>query len=198
MTGVDMTLLRRRVRHCGYDVRQFSYSSVRLSVKDNASRLQHFVSLLDTDSIHFVGHSLGGLIIRQYMHDYAALNEGPCVRRIVTLGTPHNGSVVARTMAETPLRYLLGRSFTHGLDGHLPPWTGSQALGVIAGSWNFGLGLLVSALSGHGDGTVALTETRLEGMADYITVPVSHTALLFSAVVARQVCAFLHDGRFEH
>jgi len=101
-------------------------------------------------------------------------------------------------MAATPLRYLLGRSVRDGLDGHLPEWRASKELGVIAGSINIGLGRFVPGLSGVGDGTVTLDESRLEGMTDHVTLPVSHTAMLFSAVVSRQVCAFLQYGQFEH
>jgi len=69
MTGVDMYLLRWRVRRCGFVVKQFSYSSIRASVSDNATGLQQFVDRLDADTIHLVGHSLGGLLIRQFIAD---------------------------------------------------------------------------------------------------------------------------------
>ena len=199
MTGIDMLLLRRRLRRCGFAVRQFSYPSMRADVKANAERLQRFICSLDADTIHLVGHSLGGLVIRQFLDDSYGIEMRQQVGRIVTLGAPHNGSIVARQLATIPiLRYLLGRSFDHGLDGELPPWNSAYELGVIAGTMNVGVGRLVPALSGESDGTVALAETRLEAMADHITVPASHTAMLFSTAVARQVCAFLHNGRFEH
>lgn len=207
MTGVDMALLRRRVRRCGFNVQQFSYRSIGADVTENAARLQQFVSRLNVETIHFVGHSLGGLLIRQYLHDYVDMNSGsnaesnpgPQIGRIVTLATPHNGSVVATKMAAVPLlRMLLGRSVRRGLDGQVHEWTGRYELGVIAGTLNIGVGRLMSALQGvPGDGSVSVAETRLLGMTDHITLSVSHTAILFSTAVARQLCAFLYDGRFE-
>jgi pimeloyl-ACP methyl ester carboxylesterase len=199
MTGVDMALLRRRVRQCGFAVKQFSYPNIRADVKANAGRLQQFLSRIDADTIHLVGHSLGGLVIRQFLHDCSGQDLCHKVGRIVTLGTPHQGSLVARAMATyTLFKYFLGQSFHNGLDGHVPPWQGSHELGVIAGSLNIGVGRLVSSFSGVSDGTVLLDETRLEGMTDHVTVPVSHTVLLFSSQATRQVCAFLHHGHFEH
>lgn len=198
MTGIDMSLLRRRVRRDGFKVRQFSYSSIGGSVRENAAQLQHFIARLDADSVHLVGHSLGGLLIRQLIAARKDTAVGPRIGRIVTLGTPHQGSVVACKMASTPLRHLLGRSVDEGLDGRLPPWIGQHKLGVIAGTLNIGVGWLLPSFSGvASDGTVKLDETRLEGMTDHISVTVSHTALLFSRVVARQVCAFLQQGHFE-
>jgi len=199
MTGADMGLLRRRVRCCGFRVSQFRYATVRADVRTNAARLQRFIGSLRADTVHLVGHSLGGLVIRQYLHDYHATADGPRIGRSVTLGTPHNGSIVARRLATlSGLRQLLGRSVDDGLDGCLPPWPDNHELGVIAGSKPVGLGRLLPVLTGANDGTVAVAETRLAGAADHITVPVSHTSMLFSAAVARQVCSFLQRGRFEH
>jgi len=198
MTGVDMSLLRRRIRRCGFDVRQFTYPSIRADVKTNAERLQRFISTLEAGTIHLVGHSLGGLVIRQTVHELSQTADERRIGRIVTLGTPHNGSRVAQVMAARPwMRWVLGRSFYHGLDGQLPPWPVNHEPGVIAGTLNIGIGRLITSLPGVSDGTVLLEETRLEGGSDHITVPVTHTALQFSRQAAQQVCAFLRHGRFE-
>jgi len=199
MTGVDMILLRWRIRDCGFTVRQFSYSSLRVDVGTNAARLQRFISLLDADTIHLVGHSLGGLVIGRFLHDISSLDIDRRIGRVVTLGTPYKGSRVARKMATiSVLRWSLGRSFVNGLDGRMPAWPDTHELGVIAGTLNLGVGRLVSSLPGVSDGSVMVDETRTQAMTDHITLPVSHTALLFSSDAARQVCAFLHNGRFKH
>jgi hypothetical protein len=69
--------------------------------------------------------------------------------------------------------------------------------GMIAGSRSFGLGLLVGGTAGAGDGTVAVRETRAEGLRNHLVLPVTHTGMLFSRAVARQVSGFLRSGSFS-
>lgn len=194
MTGVDMALLRRRVARCGFTVRQFSYASIRRPVEDNAARLQRYLGGIDAEVVHLVGHSLGGLVIQRLLHDYPVQRPG----RVVTFGTPHHGSHVARSLSRWWIgRRLMGRSLG-ALAGDDMPWPADRELGVIAGTLGIGVGWLAPGLGTPNDGTVAAAETRLGAMADYVEVPVSHTALLFSRETARQVCAFLSGGRFDH
>jgi pimeloyl-ACP methyl ester carboxylesterase len=194
MTGVDMTLLRRRVARCGFTVRQFSYASIRRPVEYNAARLQRYLGGIDAEVVHLVGHSLGGLVIQRLLHDYPLQRPG----RVVTFGTPHRGSHVAQSLSRWLVgRALMGRSLGV-LEGDIPPWPADRELGVIAGTRGIGVGWLAPGLGTPNDGTVAVAETRVEAMTDHIEVAVSHTALLFSRETARQVCAFLAGGRFDH
>ncbi len=194
MTGVDMTLLRHRVARCGFAVRQFSYASIRRSVEHNAARLQQYLGGIDAEVVHLVGHSLGGLVIQRLLHDYPSQRPG----RVVTFGTPHLGSHVARSLSRWLAgRVIMGRSLD-ALKGGVPPWPSGRELGVIAGNRGVGVGSLAPGLAVPNDGTVAVAETRQGDMSDFIEVPVSHTALLFSRETARQVCAFLRNGRFDH
>lgn len=194
MTGPDMAVLRRRVRACGFPVRQFSYPSVRIPPRENAARLQRWLAGVEADTVHFVAHSLGGLVLRWLLHDFPAQRPG----RVVTLGTPHAGSRVAAACVRRPvLRRVLGASVERGLLGDLPPWDGTRELGVIAGTREFGIGRFVTRLAPPHDGTVEVGETCLDGMTDFVTVRATHLGLLYSAAAARQVCAFLAGGRFE-
>lgn len=194
MTGLEMSLLRYRLRCCGFRPVLFSYPTIRCSLAENAVRLQRFVEQLDADTVHFVAHSLGGLLLRQFFHDYPQ----PCPGRVLTLGTPHAGSQVARRMGRNPFgKVLLGHSFKRGLRGDVPPWTVQREIGVIAGSSGFGVGRLAGGLPRPNDGAVALVETRLSEMAAYKVFPTSHTGLLVSAEVAQAVCSFLRRGCFD-
>jgi hypothetical protein len=73
-----------------------------------------------------------------------------------------------------------------------------RELGVIAGSRPWGLGRLVMRLPGTNDGVVRLEETEVVGMRDRIVLPVSHSGMLASARVAREIAAFLERGAFDH
>lgn len=193
MTGLDMSVLRRRVHACGFVPRQFSYPSVRAAPRANAARLQRWLTGVEGGTVHFVAHSLGGLVLRWLLADFPAQRPG----RIVTLGTPHAGSRAAAGAAGRPLlRRLLGASLEQGLLGDLPSWDGARELGVIAGTGGIGIGRFVTRLAPPHDGTVEFAETSLPGMSDFVAVGATHLGLLYSATAARQVCAFLSGGRF--
>jgi pimeloyl-ACP methyl ester carboxylesterase len=191
MTGLDMSLLQHRLKQCGFTPVLFSYPTIRSNLKENAANLQRFVKKLDADTVHFVAHSLGGLLLRQFFHDYPDQRPG----RVVTLGTPHTGSQVARRMGSNPFgKLLLGRSFFHGLRGDVPPWQGDRELAVFAGCVSVGVGRLIQKLPKPNDGTVAVIETMLPGMTKHQVFETTHMGLLFSKEVAQATCDFLRGG----
>ncbi|MBI4005249.1 MAG: alpha/beta fold hydrolase [Gammaproteobacteria bacterium] len=191
--GLEMSLLRRRLTNAGFRVIQFSYRSVRSTPIENAMDLQIFVEKINSPAVHYVCHSLGGLIIRHLFNEYPEQPPG----RIVTMGTPHTPSSAARQLARfSPGRLILGLSTLQGLLGNVPPWRNSHDLGVIAGRLRLGMGMLIPGIPKPNDGTVAIEETKLEGMTDHITLPVSHFGMLVSARVAGQTINFLKHGAF--
>ncbi len=178
LSGREAWLLRRRLaRELGAEERAFTYASVR------------------ADTLHLVGHSLGGVMIVKMFDDPPALPPG----RIVLLGSPVNGSSAAVGLARFAFgRHILGASMREAvLSGRARAWRGGRDLGVIAGDRPLGLGRFVGSLPGPHDGTVAVAETRLEGATDQIVLPVSHSSMVLSAGVVRQTAAFLRDGRFS-
>lgn len=140
----------------------------------------------------FVGHSLGGLVLRHF----AAAHPDKVSGRIVTLGTPHCGSMAAERVRSMGLgTSLLGGSYRYALDGAAPPLPPGIELGSIAGSKPQGLGRMLG-LHGSQDGTVLVGETRCPGMGGHIVLPVSHSGMIFSRTVAEQTAHFLRRGRF--
>lgn len=194
MPALVMALLARRLRRCGFRTALFAYRPRREGVAGGAARLDAFAARQPGSHVHFVAHSLGGLVVRQLFHDFPDQRPG----RVVTLGTPHAGSAVARRLAAWRWgRWLLGRSFARGLSGEVPSWSVRRDLGVIAGSRAVGVGRLLAPLPLPNDGTVAVDEARLEEASADRVLPVSHTQLLISARVADEVCCFLRQGRFQ-
>ena len=161
-----------------------------------SERLAHTAS--EVGPAHFVGHSLGGLLIMETLRRYPELAAG----RVVLLGTPARGSYAGRRVA----RYRLGRwMFGHSAEywperhpdsGRAARWTRPEALGVIAGSLPLGLGRMFGRLPGVNDGAVCLEETTVEGMTARAVLPVGHSAMLISARVAAKVAEFLSGGNF--
>ncbi|MDA8365155.1 MAG: alpha/beta hydrolase [Gammaproteobacteria bacterium] len=189
-----LALLARRLRDCGYEVRSFTYRSVALSLRENADLLQQFVEARPAAVTHFVGYSLGGIVVHALFHYHPRQHPG----RIVTLGSPHQGSAAAAGAARLALgRHLLGKSLPALLAGGVREWAWPpRSTGTIAGTLKLGIGCLLPGPAGPSDGTVRLAETWLPDAADQAAFPVSHFGLLTSRKVARAVCRFLDSGQF--
>ncbi len=194
MNGMEMSLLRHRLNRFGYQPWSFRYSSTRLDLTEIATRLNTFVEQVPAQTIHFVGHSLGGLVVLKLFEVFPSQRPG----RIIALGTPYHGSEAARRFIRFPgSQHLIGPSITQLLEGNVPAWSGERDLGVIAGTLNFGFGRLIGAVGHLGDGTIRLEETRIPEARDFITLRVSHMGLVVSRRVATEVYHFLEHGRFS-
>ena len=192
MHGVAMLLLQRRLGACGFRCKRFSYSSLRSSTEENAADLAQYLRDIDTPVVHFLCHSLGGLVVRAMLVQSSWQRPG----RVLTLGTPHLGCHVAKRLgASSVLAALVGKSLVHGLDGDLPPWPRGREVATIAGDTAVGIGRLVPGLPKPNDGTVALAETNLGPGYPRAILPVSHTGMLFSRSVAQYACSYLQSGR---
>ena len=187
-----MAFLARCLRLQGFVVRQFAYSPTASSVAVHAGRLACFARQSDARTVHFVGHSLGGLVIARLL----AGSQWPAPGRTVLLGTPLQGSRVARKVLKLPGgAVLLGQAAADLCRGQPDPLEGRE-IAMIAGCRALGLGRLLGRPAGAGDGTVELSEADGAGLAGRLVLPVSHTGMLYSREVAQQVGGFLRDGRF--
>lgn len=188
-----MQPLALRLRRCGFQPQSFAYHDLLLTLRQNAAKLVRFAAALGEGQVHFIGHSLGGLLVLQALEQF----PGERLGRVLLLGTPYLGSHVARFFDRSRLsRWMLGKSIRSGMLQHRPRWNGEGELGVIAGCRSVGSGLLIPGLPEPHDGMVAVEETRVPGATDTRVLKVNHTEMLFSAQVARQACAFLENGCF--
>jgi hypothetical protein len=120
--------------------------------------------------------------------------------RVVCLGAPLRGSRTAARLARVPGgRRLIGRCLAEvNACGGFKSWRAGVEVGGIAGRIPLGVGRLLGPFPEPNDGTVAVAETVIAGLADHIVLPVSHVALLWSERVAAQTAHFLAHGRFRH
>jgi pimeloyl-ACP methyl ester carboxylesterase len=148
-------------------------------------------------SIHFVGHSMGGLLARVYLAKYRPRRLG----RVVMLGTPNGSSEIADRLKEFspyrawfgPAGQQLGTIRDANISAMLPPV--DYPVGIIAG--NRSVYPVASAfLPKPNDGRVSVENTKLDGMAEHIVIGVSHPWLPRSPMAIKQTIAFLRDGRF--
>jgi alpha-beta hydrolase superfamily lysophospholipase len=197
MVGFELGVLQRRLAADGVcRAIAFSYSSLAGSMSDHVRALIDFARAQHAQQLHFVGHSLGGLVVLRALQLTDDLPPG----RAVLLGTPSQGSKAAQGVARLmPFgKAILGAAVNEECIDCAPrEWSGHRDVGVIAGSMGMGLGRLFARLSPDHDGTVMVEETRLPGAKDHIVLPISHTGMLFSAEVAQQTKHFLREGRFE-
>ncbi len=149
------------------------------------------------DRIHFVTHSLGGILVRQYL----STNEIPDLGRVVMLGPPNQGSVAADEMVDVPgydwINGPSGRQLGKGEDS-VPLKLGPAdfELGVIAG--NRTIDPITSAvLPNPDDGRVSVEDTKLEGMTDFVVVEHSHAFMMRMQEPIELTIAFLTDGTFS-
>ena len=198
MTGIEMAVLKHRLEtEHGFNCVLFTYHSVTGEIQNHVDRLRELAREQQCDRLHFVGHSLGGVVTYKVLESTPDLIQG----RVVLLGSPLQGSTAVDAMSRWTLgRVAVGDAVCNELtSGGQRHWDGRRDIGVIAGSVQMGFGRLFSEkLVDNSDGTVMIEETKLDGAADHIVLPVTHTSMVFSPLVTTQVVNFLRDGKFDH
>ncbi len=193
MNRYVMRPLAQRLRREGYDVVAFGYASVLRPFEQHVARFSEYVRACSSTRVHFVAHSMGGVLALSALSHLSDVDIG----RAVLLGAPLRGSIGATQF----MRHAFGR-FCVGASGEL--WQSFPALrcearvevGVIAGTRRIGLGRFFTDLPGPNDGVVTVDETRIAGLADHIVLPLSHTGMLFARSAAGQTVRFLKTGKF--
>ncbi|QDF75767.1 MULTISPECIES: esterase/lipase family protein [Shewanella] len=183
----------------GYHCVNLSYPSTRFDIQTLAA--EHIDKALKAcrgDKIHFVTHSMGGILVRQYL----SLNPLPALGRVVMLGPPNQGSEVVDSLKHFPgFKWINGPAGMQlGTERDSVPNSLGPAnfeLGVIAGTRSINL-LLSTLLPAPNDGKVSVANTKLDGMRDHIILPVTHPFMMNSGAVIAQTVHFLAHGRFSH
>ncbi|MBJ6981339.1 alpha/beta hydrolase [Luteimonas sp. MC1572] len=190
MPPLAMHRFAARLRAAGFTTGIIGYRSILGSTGAAVDALR--ARLRGSEPTHLVGHSLGGLVALQALQT----EPGLPVARVVCLGTPLCGSGAAHALSRRALTALyLGRSAALLRQGCIALPQGVE-VGMVAGSRPHGLGALVARFEEPHDGTVAVAETRLPGLAGHVVIDASHSGLLVSAEAARLAITFLRDGRF--
>jgi pimeloyl-ACP methyl ester carboxylesterase len=190
MPAAAMTYLAAHLSRSGYATHFFSYRG-RSPFDANVERLAKVAR--EQAGAHFVGHSLGGVLVLETLARHADLPAASSV----LLGAPVRGCFAGRRFGLARFgRWMLGDSRALW-DERPAAWRRREPLGVIAGTVPLGLGRAFGRLPGQNDGVVCVEETEVEGMACRALVPLGHSALVVSGRVARLVDTFFAQGRFE-
>jgi pimeloyl-ACP methyl ester carboxylesterase len=159
--------------------------------------IQRFADSIDT-SVHFVGHSMGGLLARVYIARHRPKRLG----RVVMLGTPNGGSEITDRLKHIsayraffgPAGQQLGTQRDSAIAALFPPV--DYPVGIIAGDRSIDP-IASKFLPKPHDGRVSVANTRLDGMADHVVIATAHPWLMRNSVAIEQTIAFLRDGRFR-
>jgi pimeloyl-ACP methyl ester carboxylesterase len=200
-TSRSVRKLQRAIEASGFATLNLGYDSRRKSLASLAEDIHPAVARFANGiegPIHFVGHSMGGLLVRVYLAKYRPERLG----RVVMLGTPNGGSEIADRLRGFALYRAYFGPAGQQLITRRDPATEmllpavSYPVGVIAGNRSIDPVSSAFLLPRPNDGRVSVANTKLDGMADHIVVGASHPWLLRNASVIRQTIAFLLDGRF--
>ncbi len=194
-----MYLIKRRLeKEYGFRAHLFSYRSVHGTLDENADALADFIDDLAVNGVHLIGHSLGGVLALRMLANEDDMPPG----RVVCLGSPLTGSRAATFLHEQEwAEEIVGRSLPGGvIHAAANEWAShvceQRDIGVIAGNVPYGLGRFFARFEEDNDGTVAVSETDLDGARDRLVMAVSHKGLLVSPDVVDQAAAFLRRGEF--
>jgi pimeloyl-ACP methyl ester carboxylesterase len=196
-TRMSMALLGRRLAGAGYRVVNVGYPSTREPMEQLVEVLRARLEECCTEfeRVHFVTHSMGGILVRRYLAESSPEHQG----RVVMLSPPSRGSEVIDAFADSPLlRRLLGPAGmglgtdTASIPNRLGP--AHFQLGVITGNRSFNP-INSWLIPGPDDGKVAVDRARVEGAA-FLVVPSTHPFIMSRKYVADEVVSFLRTGRF--
>lgn len=193
----SMWLLASRLEDAGFSVKRIDYKSLNKTPEEVLSSISNQIdSTMPKNSIiHFVGHSLGGLMIRAYLDKHKIKNLG----NVVLIGTPNQGTEFIDKFNDTwwlkllgPMTLSLGTdkdSFPNSLK---PPY---YPVGIIAGeSKVFNNDKIIP---GKDDGMVPIESAKLEGMTDMIIINTNHIIIKHKREVSKQTIEFLKNSKFN-
>jgi pimeloyl-ACP methyl ester carboxylesterase len=184
----------------GYNVINVDYPSTEHTIEYLASVILHDILKLVREQsqspIHFVTHSMGGIIVRYYLKHHNMHNLG----RVVMVSPPNQGSELVDLLKDQAvLERIYGPAAAQLSleEGSLVQKLGPVdfELGIIAGSKSFNP-LYSALLPGPDDGVVTVESMKLEGMNDFIVLPLSHGFILKNENTIAQVIHFLEHGVF--
>jgi triacylglycerol lipase len=203
-TKYMMRKLKRYLTSKGYTVLNIDYPSTRHPIEQLVEMsLQPIMAspeIQQASRIHFVGHSMGGILIRYFLSKVKIPNLG----RVVMVSPPNQGSELAEALSRLFLikhlfAWILGPAAQQLGTGHLslpkriPPI--DAEIGVIMGTRNFNP-LYEFFLTRPHDGKVSVAHAKLETMQDFLLVPATHTFIMHHQKVLQQVAYFLQHGKF--
>lgn len=200
-SSTSFFIMETALESIGYDVVNMDYPSTKADIESlTDTSIPVAIALCkNAKKIHFVTHSMGGILVRYYLKNTPEKPEN--LGHVVMLGPPNKGSSIVDKLGDLP-----GYELWNGIAGtqlgteatSVPNSLGPAgfSLGVIAGNKSISP-VFSRLLEGEDDGKVSVESTRVAGMSDHIVLPVTHTFMMNSPAVFMQVAHFLREGKFK-
>jgi len=200
-SATSMNKMQRELEAAGFATANIDYPSREHTVEELAAlAVPHGIEACSAtggiDKIHFVTHSLGGILVRQYLSEHAIEGLG----RVVMLGPPNQGSAAVDELRDVP-----GFDWLNGPAGY-QLGKGSESVPLRLGPADFELGVIAgnrtidpvtsAVLENPDDGRVSVEDTKLEGMADFVVVEHSHAFMMRMRAPIELTIRFLRTGQF--
>ena len=200
-TAKSMNKLEAYLEKKNFQVFNLSYPSRKFKIEILSEmvweQIQDLALPKSTNKIHFVTHSMGGILVRQMLKSHQLLGLG----RVVMLSPPNRGSEIVDRLGRIPLFEMINGPAALQLGTHSQSFVSKLGkvefdLGVITGDRSINL-YLSSLIPGEDDGKVSVKRARIEGMKDFFLCPVAHPFIMNDQTVLRQTEAFLLHGKFQ-
>ena len=201
-TTHSMSSMANYLQRSNYIVINQDYPTTRKSIKSLANEdvpsMVRQCQQYNPSKIHFVTHSIGGIVLRAYLQDYQLPNLG----LVVMLAPPNHGTQLADLLRHNLIYQVIagpaGQELTTSQSS--TPNALNQSVkydvGIIAGNFSFNP-LMKAFFHEDNDGKVPVSSTRIKGMKDFIVLPVSHMFMMSNAQVIKEVAYFLQNGSFD-
>lgn len=193
MHSIIMQPLHRRLKADHHQILNISYNSVHVDFKSLFSQMDDFINNEDT---LIIAHSMGGVIVRHYLESDSKMTT--FIKKVITLGTPHQGSKMASTFNNMGLgSFLFRNSKSLLICEKTQSWPDNIPLFSLAGNMPIGLAS-VMFFGKESDGTVLLDETKIDGMTSHEIFPLTHMGLIFSKRVNQRIIEIINlDNKAE-
>lgn len=205
MGGASWTMfpLELYLRRRTFQTLNITYPSRRGDLRAHADLVHTRLKICDVwrkaSKVHFVGHSMGGLVARTYLEKYKAHIPIGKMGRVVLAAPPNGGSEIADLLA-----HLAAYQWYFGPAGQELTTTAQAAspapyyeLGIIAGTIGWPYPAASFFFDGPHDGRVAVERTKVHGMTDHIALKATHSLIAWKRDAIKQIAAFIKDGAFE-
>jgi pimeloyl-ACP methyl ester carboxylesterase len=199
-TARSLRKMQAAIETSGFATLNPGYASQRKTLEaladDIHSDIERFTGTIE-GSVHFVCHSMGGLLARVYLGKYRPKRLG----RVVMLGTPNGGSEIADRLKDFKTYRAwfgpAGQQLVTRRDAATKAMFASTdyPVGIIAGNRSI-YPIALALLPRPHDGRVSVENTKLDGMTDHIVIGSSHPWLVRNRQAIEQTIAFLGEGRF--